>query len=317
MQNKNAFRVGLFVVITSLFILSVLGYMIYKKGVFEKVYTYTFSSKSGDGLTTGMPVVFSGFVIGKVDAVELNEEGVVIIKVKVPKRHVKWIRSDSLFALDKPLIGAPRITVRTENMSSPQLSPDDVVEIGTVSDINDIIKRIYPILDTVNRIAANIESISANLANPKGDISKILQNAQKLTGTLSGKSSLLEMAIADQESVQSLQAAMKNTKGITEQIEETLTKIDAMAVKTDEKVYGHEGALSLVNNILKDLIAKLQHLDATVNNVNKISANAADSTKDLKLLREEIDITIYSVKELVKKIDDMIPFKKEPDLKLP
>lgn len=317
MPNKNAFKVGLFVIITTLLLMATISYMAYKKGVFEKVYTYTLSSKSGDGLTTGMPVVFSGFNIGKVENLELNEEGVVIIKINIPKRHVKWIRSDSLFALDKPLIGPPKITVTTENLSSPELSPKDIVEITTINDINEIIKKIHPILDMVNRIATNIEKISTNLADPKGDVNKILRNTEKLTANLSGKPSLLEMAVGDQETVQSLYAAMKSTKGITSQVQETLKKIDTMAAKTDEKVYGNEGLLMLVNKILKDLIAKLQNLDATLDNVNKITKDTADSTKDLKLLREEIDSTIYSVKELVKELDSMVPLKKEPDIKLP
>jgi phospholipid/cholesterol/gamma-HCH transport system substrate-binding protein len=169
----------------------------------------------------------------------------------------------------------------------------------------------------VNRIATNIEKISAKLADPKGDVNKILRNTEKLTANLSGKPSLLEMAVGDQDSVQSLQAAMKDTKGITSQIQDTLKKVDAMAVKTDEKVYGNEGLLSLVNKILKDLIVKLQNFDATLDNVNKISNDAADSTKDMKLLREEMDTTIYSIKQLVKELDSMVPLKKEPDIKLP
>ncbi|MBN1664599.1 MAG: MCE family protein [Deltaproteobacteria bacterium] len=317
MLNKNAFKVGLFVVITTFLVVMTIGFMVYKKGVFEKVYTYTLSSKSGENLTLGMPVVFSGFTIGKVDVLELNEEGVVLITIKVPKRHIKWIRSNSVFSLDKPLIGAPKITVITENLNSPPLSPEAIVEIGTANDINEIIKRVNPILEMVNRIAANIETISVNLANPRGDVNKILRNAEKLTSNLSGKPSLLDMAVDDRESINALYSAMKSTKVITSQIEDTLKKVDAMAVKTDEKVYGREGSLSLVNNILKDLIIKLQNLDATLANVNTISKDAADSTKDFKLLREEIDGTIYSIKELVKKVDDLVPFKKEPDIKLP
>ena len=33
------------------------------KGVFENVYTYTLSSKSGEDLTEGMPVVFAGLMM--------------------------------------------------------------------------------------------------------------------------------------------------------------------------------------------------------------------------------------------------------------
>lgn len=317
MPHKHAFKVGLFVIITTLLIVSTIGYLVYKKGVFEKVYTYTLSSKSGENLTTGMPVVFSGFTIGKVETLELSDEGIVLIKIKIPRRHIKWIRSDSVFSLDKPLIGATKITVKTENLNSPDLKLDHIIEIGTVNDINEIIKRIHPILEMISRIATNIENITANLSDPKGDVRKILGNTQKLTANFSNKSSFLEMAVGDQESVQALYAAMKNAKTITASIDETLKKIDSMVVKTDEKVYGEDGLLSLVNNILKDLIVKLQKLETTVDNINTMSTETADSTKDLNVLRKEIDTTIYSIKEAVKKIDNLIPFQKEPVMRLP
>jgi phospholipid/cholesterol/gamma-HCH transport system substrate-binding protein len=317
MARRSAFKVGLFIIITTFLFAVSIGYVAYKKGLFEKVYTFTISSKSGEGLSEGMPVVFSGFRIGKVDTFELNDEGRVLIKIKVPSRHVKWIRTNSQFALDKPLIGAPRIVVLTENLTGPVLSAERIVEISQVNDINEMIKKIQPIIDTVNAIASHAEKITANLSDPRGDVSKILKNSEKLTANLSRKSSLLEMAIGDQESLRALYDAIKSAKEITRQAEDILKKVDAMAIKTDDKLYGKEGSLTLVNKILKDLMMKLRNIDKTLNNVNKISNDAADSTKDLKLLRDEIDATVNSINVLVNELDKMIPFKKEPEIRLP
>lgn len=106
MPRNIQFKVGLFMIITSVMILSFVGYVAYKKGIFATQHTYTLSSKSGENLTEGMPVVFSGFKIGRVDALELNEDGLVLIKIKVADQHIKWIRQDSVFILEKPLTGA-------------------------------------------------------------------------------------------------------------------------------------------------------------------------------------------------------------------
>ena len=82
--------------------------------------------------------------------------------------------------------------------------------------------------------------------------------------------------------------------------------------------YGNDGVLPLVRNILKDIIAKLEKIDAAIDNVVKISTDTADSTKDLKLLRAEIDATVNSIGKLINEIDKKIPFKKEPEvIKLP
>ncbi|MCU0582016.1 MAG: hypothetical protein MUF26_06145, partial [Syntrophales bacterium] len=78
-----------------------------------------------------------------------------------------------------------------------------------------------------------------------------------------------------------------------------------------------EGTLALVNNILKDILLKLDKLNTTVDNINQISTNASDSTKDLKLLRSEIDATVTAVKNLSRKIDGILSSGKEKEIQLP
>jgi len=307
---SREFKVGLFIISTTIIILAALLYLANEKGVFAKVYTFTLSSKSGDGFTEGMPVVFSGFNIGKVSMLELNDKGIVLIKIKIPQRHVKWIKTDSAFILYRPLIGAARIVVMTNNLNSPPLPEDKIVVVETVNDINDAIKKVQPLLEKVMQIAENLEHLSNNLANPQGELSRILGNAQKITATLSTKKSILEMVIADEESVKSLHEALKKIKDI-------VTKIDKMADKTDEQLYGKEGTLPNINKILKDIAGKLQKLDATVDNLNKISKDTSEGVKDFRMLRSDIDDTVNAIDDVVKKLDNLISSKKDPEFKLP
>ncbi len=283
MARNIQFKVGLFIIITSVMILSFIGYVAYKKGFFAKQQTYTLSSKSGENLTEGMPVVFSGFKIGQVDALELNSDGLVMIKIKVPDQHIKWIRADSIFILEKPLIGSARIYIATANLNSPPLPEAVIPQIVEVNDINDAIKNIKPILEKIGSIADNIETLIAKLADPDGDLTKILSN----------------------------------TRNVTVQADGILKKVDAMAAKTDEQLYGSQGVLAHVQTILKDLIVKLKKIDPVLDNIHKISADTADTTRDLKILRQDIDGMVADINNVVNDIDKLIPLKKETQLKLP
>ena len=283
MSRNIQFKVGLFIIITSVMILSFIGYVAYKKGFFAKQQTYTLSSKSGENLTEGMPVVFSGFKIGQIDSLELNSDGLVMIKIKVPDQHIKWIRADSIFILEKPLIGSARIYIATANLNSPPLPETVIPQIVEVNDINNAIKNIKPILEKIGSIADNIETLIANLADPDGDLNKILSN----------------------------------TRNVTVQADGILKKVDAMAEKTDEQLYGSQGVLAHVQTILKDLIVKLKKIDPVLDNVHKISADTADTTRDLKILRQDIDSMVADINNVVNDIDKLIPLKKETQLKLP
>ena len=317
MIQRIEFKVGLFITITSLLIMASIGYVAYKKGVFSKVYTYTLSSKTGENLTEGMPVAVWGFTIGRVSSLELNDQGTVLIRIKIPERHIRMIRADSKFILDKPLIGSPRILVKTTNLNGLPLSPLTIPELTESNDINEIIKRAQPIIDKADRIMGNLEGITANLADPKGNVNRILRDAEALVARFSKKDSLLEMAVGDPESVKSIHEAMKKLRDITVKADGILQRVDAMAGKTDEELYGRDGVLPQFRNILRDLLAKLAKIDATFDNINKVSSEAADSTKDLRALRNELDETVTAIGNLADEIDRMIPFKTRPEIKLP
>ena len=314
---SREFKVGLFIVSTTILIVAALLYLANAKGFFAMVHTFTLSSKSGDGFTEGMPVVFSGFNIGKVSALELNEQGIVLIKIKIPQQHVKWIKSDSAFILYRPLIGAARIDVTTNNLNSPPLPLDQIKEVVIVNDINDAIKKAQPLIEEITQIAANVERLSNNLSNPQGDLNRILGNAEKITATLSTKKSLLEMAVADEESIKSVHEALKQVKDIVAGVDQVVKKVDKMADQTDMQLYGKEGTLPQINKILQDLVGKLAKLDTTVDNINKISKDTSEGLKDFQMLRSDIDDAVNAIDDVAKTIDALISSKKDPEFKLP
>jgi len=283
MLHNTQFKVGLFIILISLLIVSFIGYVAYKKGFFAKEHTYILSSKSGENLTEGMPVVFSGFKIGRVDSLELNSDGIVIIRIKVPDQHIKWIRTGSIFILEKPLIGSARINIATANFDSPPLPKGIIPRIVEANDINEAIKNIKPLVEKITTIADNIQTLTAKLAAPDGDMTNILGNA----------------------------------KNITRQVGGILSKVDAMAVKADEGIYGKDGLLPHITALLKNLIGKLNKLDPILDNMNRISADTADTTKDMKLLRQDIDSVVHDINGIVNDIDKLIPIKKETRIKLP
>jgi phospholipid/cholesterol/gamma-HCH transport system substrate-binding protein len=316
MMQKVELKVGLFIMITTLLITASIGYVAYKKGVFSKVYIYTLSSKTGENLTEGMPVVFWGFNIGQVSSMELTEKG-VLIQIKIPERNNRVIRANSKFVLDKPLLGASRIIVTTDNLNDPPLSEKVFPELTVSNDINELIKRIPPIAEKLDRIAASVATLTASLADPQGEVTRILKNVETVTAHFSKKESLLEMAVGTKESVKSIQDILNNVRDMTVRMDGILKRVDTLAGKGDEEIYGREGVFPLVRNILRDLLAKLAKIDVTLDNLNKVSGEAVDSTKDLKLLRNNLDETVTAIGILVDALDRIIPFQDKPEIKLP
>lgn len=317
MTQKLEFKVGLFITITTVLIMASIGYVFYKKGIFAPVYTYTLSSRTGESLTEGMPVVFGGIIIGRVSSMALDEQGAVLIRIKIPQRYNRVIRADSKFVIEKPLLGSSRIVVTTGNLHGPPLSPDTISELTVSSDINEIIKRARPIVDKADRIMGSVAQITENLADPQGDVRRILRDAEMVTSRFSKKESILEMVVGKPESVRAIHETLGKLRDIAVRADSIFAKADTLVGKTGEEIYGRDGVLPLIRDILRDLLEKLVKLDKSLDNINRITGEAADSTKDLNALRSELDSVITAVGDLVAEVDRKIPFKTKPEIKLP
>ncbi len=108
-QNKMNLAVGLFMV--SIFLLlSIFIYIVLKeKGTFDTRQTYRFTTQSADYFHVGMPLKFSGFKIGEIDAISLKEDGSVNMNFSVKRENTKWLNEGSMLMLMKPLIGSAHI----------------------------------------------------------------------------------------------------------------------------------------------------------------------------------------------------------------
>ncbi|MCX7636029.1 MAG: MlaD family protein, partial [Syntrophales bacterium] len=270
---------------------------------------YTLSARNGDGLAVGMPLMFAGFKIGKISELDLDDRGLVLVSIRVPSQHTKWLRADSAFVLERPLIGSAQLKVVTKNIASPPLSPKTIPMIEEVDDINEAIRKIQPIIEKVGLIADNIERITAQIADPQGDLNKLLRNAEQITEKLA-KESLLDVAVGDKESVEAVRASLKHTRAITNRVEIILKK-------ADEELYGKDGVVPKVARILGELSANLAKVGKTLDNVEKISGEAAASSQDLRLLRSELDAAVNSLNNLVTELSRKLPFRSEPKIKLP
>jgi len=282
-------KVGLFLVVSTILVMGGITYLAYKKGVFERGHTFTLFSRTGEGLSVGMPLNFSGFKIGKVTELELNPEGIVVVQINVPSRHLKWLRKDSEFFLERPILGSAKLTVVTKNMASAPLDAASRPMITEVSDINEAIKKLEPLLAKVSLILGHVE---------------------RVTGKMAEKNSLLEMAVADKDAVSAVHESLKNVRKVT-------THLDKILARTEMELYGPEGIKPAVIEVLKEVVMNLKKTEEVLDNVIKVSVDAAKATKDLEVLRGEVDRAMHSLNGLIEEISRKIPFKKEEKVELP
>ena len=308
-MNKLHFKVGLFAAASLLLAGIFIVYLLHARGFFEKTFHLQLAAASADGVAPGVPVVFSGIEIGSVTTLGLNENGGIIIHTEFLGHNAKWLKENSTFTLDKPIVGGAKIRVDSPDLNAPAL-PDNATMLLLTSDIS---KEIPALVDRVKAILSNVEY----LTRKDGELNATLANVKTVTGHMTGEYGMLEGVLGSPEKARALTDSLDKTRAL-------ITKLDGMAAKADQWLFAEKGvadqtreSLAQIRLLLNDAQSSLKKADAMMTNAVEISANVKDGTQDLAQLRAEIDDAVRKANDLVNEINKKWPFARNPEVKLP
>ncbi|MCS6787428.1 MAG: MlaD family protein [Thiobacillaceae bacterium] len=318
-----ALKVGLLLTLTAVLAVGLLVYVLYARGAFEPTQTVILLADDAEGVSTGMPVTFSGFPIGRVKRLELQDDGHVRIHVAIPEKDARWLRTSSQFVLERGLVGGAKIRAYSAILNDPPLP--DGAERTLLS--GDATQDVSQILARVKAILANVEAMTA----AQSPINETLQNARTITGRMAGEYGVLEGVLGGPDKARRVVDALDRANALLASLQGVSLKVDQTLTRADARLFGAGGvmdqterAMSQVNAILTDVRASLLKADAILKeaqgaaaNVNSITADVKGATTDLALLRAEVDDSITKVNHLINEINRKWPFKRDVELKLP
>lgn len=315
-MNNLHFKVGLFTAASLLLAGIFLVYLLHARGFFEDSFHLQLAAASADGVAPGVPVVFSGIEIGRVTTLELNDSGGIVIHAEFLERDAKWLKENSTFTLDKPLVGGARIRVDSPDLDAPAL-PDHSTMLLLSSDIS---KEIPALVERVKAILDNVE----HLTRKDGEINATLANVKVVTERMTGEYGMLESILGSPENARTVTDSLDKTRALITKLDGLALKMDGMAGKADAWLFDPDGmaeqtkaSLAQVRLMLDDAQASLKKADAVMANAVAISADVKEGTQDIAALRAEIDDAVRKANALVNEINKKWPFARDPEVKLP
>lgn len=315
-MNNLHFKVGLFTAASLLLAGIFLVYLLHARGFFEDSFHLQLAAASADGVAPGVPVVFSGIEIGRVTTLELNDSGGIVIHAEFLERDAKWLKENSTFTLDKPLVGGARIRVDSPDLDAPAL-PDHSTMLLLSSDIS---KEIPALVERVKAILDNVE----HLTRKDGEINATLANVKVVTERMTGEYGMLESILGSPENARTVTDSLDKTRALITKLDGLALKMDGMAGKADAWLFDPDGmaeqtkaSLAQVRLMLDDAQASLKKADAVMANAVAISADVKEGTQDIAALRAEIDDAVRKANALVNEINKKWPFARAPEVKLP
>lgn len=315
-MNKLHFKVGLFAVASLVLAAAFVLYLLHARGFFEDTFHVQLAASSADGVAPGVPIVFSGIEIGRVASLGLNDNGGIIIRAEFLGRNAKWLKENSTFTLDKPIVGGAKIRVDSPDLDAPPL-PDNATMLLVTSDIS---KEIPVLVERVKAILANVE----HLTRKDGEINTTLANVETMTERMTGDYGMLEGLLGSPEKARAVTDSLDKTRALIGKLDGLAAKVDGMAAKTDTWLFAQDGmaeqtraSLAQVKLMLDDAQSSLKKADAVMANAVAISADVKAGTQDIAKLRTEIDDAVRNANALVNEINKKWPFARDPEVKLP
>lgn len=274
--------VGAFVIGALAAVVAAVLYIGTENDLFGERYHLRFRSHTGTGIKKGMPVKLSGFRIGRIDRIELDDQAQVIVRLTIDRKYSRWIREDSAATLQQEgLVGDTVISVSAGSPGRPVLADDAFLPFQEEETVTDIALNLS---ESVQAVLTEVRQTIAWINDPKGDIKRTVANVERLTAGL----------------------------------EETRRNADALILSAAD---GADRAGSLIDNLsaMADnvavrLPAMLDRVEGTVSNAEKASLElrkaaerAAPRVSPLLLGAEEL---VEDTGDVMKGVKKMWPLRK-------
>jgi phospholipid/cholesterol/gamma-HCH transport system substrate-binding protein len=289
-------------VLMLLLILGSLGYVMYARGVFESTQQLVLVAEDAEGVLVGMDLTYAGFPVGRVQRIELADDGKARLLLEVPRKDARWLRTSSVFTMERGMVGDTRLRVFSGILSDPPL-PDGAQRPVLRGDITAEIPRL---IGTLRTLIENVETMTQS----ESALNQTLDGTQKLMQRLQGNAGALGVVLGSDANARKVITALDRT--------------NALLIKADERLFGPKGvaddtqaAIQQLNAMLGESRLSLKKVDAVLSEAQLIATNARIASTDLGSLRAQVDASLRKVESLVNEINRKWPFARDTEIKLP
>lgn len=283
-RGLNA-KVTVFAVVALLAGGALLLTLAFQQGYFTSKSKLHVEAPTGADLRSGMAVKLSGFKIGEVSRVELNEQARVDIQLKIEDRYLKWLKPDSRVSIAREgFIGDSFLVVTSGNPRNDSLKEGDslVWEASpALADLaQDMRNRILPVIDGTTKLLDYFN-------DPKSDFRVAMVEMRKLATDFHKTRQRLDTLLDDVDAVarndvrKTLSNADRTLATIEKDMDAINARTDASLAKLDETL---ASAKATAEEAQKTAQAATKAIDDASPRVNRVIDNTGKAVQETRQL---------------------------------
>ena len=307
--NRLEFRAALLLSAVGLLLAASVLYLLFARGVFNETRVLLLTTDNSEGVEPGMDLTFSGFPIGRVRRIELAPDASVRIVVDVEQDSARWLRSSSVFTLERGIVGATRIKAYSGIQTDPPL-PDGAQRELLRGDVQAEIPRLVV---TLRELIENLKNATAR----DSALATTLGNVRTLSEGFSQPGGVVGALLGGGDNSEQLGSVLQRT-------DDLLARADRLLEQAGTQVFGKNGVtreaqatVTQLNRTLQSTQRSLARVDSVLKEAQGIAANTRGATEDLSLLRGEVESSLRNLDRLVNEVNQRLPFSDQPRVRLP
>lgn len=290
------------IVLTVGLIVAFVIYVMMARGMFAETQSLVLVTENSEGVRPGMDLTFSGFPVGRVRRVELADDGKVRVIVDVWKEDARWLRTSSIFTLERGIVGEARLRVFSALLEDPPLADGEERPLLR----GDASEQLPLVLANAKMLIENLEQLTAQGSS----LAKSMEHVEAVTGRMSGKQGMLGAVLGGDEEAKKLIATIDNLNRLLANAD---TRIFAPGGLADAS----QASVTELNALLVDARSSLKRADAILADVQAISTEARAASVDLGALRAEVEMSLRKTSRLIDEINRRWPFSRKTEISPP
>ena len=284
-ENKNT-KLGLFVLIGSVLLITALYFIGSKQNMFGNTFRISAVFNNVNGLMKGNNVRFAGIDVGTVESIEIMNDSLVSITMLIEEQTKPYIKKNSIASVGTDgLMGNKLVNINSSRIPAPGIQENDVLKSLMPVEIDEMVR-------TLNVTNENIKVISSNL--------------RTITDKINSKNSLWSLLL-DTVVAQNLKASVVNIKLMSNNA--LYVTGDLRNITTEIKKGKGIGALITDTSLaltIRQTIVKLNKVSDSAaiitGNISHIINRAKNGQGSIGVLLEDTNF-VYNLNQSVKSIN--------------
>ncbi|MEW6213741.1 MAG: MlaD family protein [Nitrospirota bacterium] len=274
-------KIGMFILIAIIGMVLGIAFIGIQRDIFTPKTKIFFVADSGRDINEGQAVKLSGFRIGKVKKLSLNDIARVKVELSINRKYMKWIKTDSKARLTKEgLIGESIIEITPGSINVMRVEENGIIAFEREKGLNEMAEELR---NEIKPVLKDIRQIVHYVNDPQSDIKQTLRNLKKLSGDLSTTRQYLDSLFLNTD--KNLTVTVKKIDSLVNSAKQTIADTDNVIKKFDKDI---PNILDKVNRSLEnaqkateDIKKATEHASPQISSILEKGNDLADGAKDV------------------------------------